>query len=283
MSVLVAQEEENDEVEPEVEVGGEYGEYGALETQPQISLNSVMGISNPKTIKMVGTVNGHEVVVMVDPGATHNFISLEAVKKLGVVMTASKSFGVSLGTGEAVRGEGECKGVRLVFPEVEIVEDFLPLTLGNSDIILGIQWLKKLGTMTTNWKTQTLVFQNHGETVTLRGDPSLGRSLISLKAMIRTLRKEGGGFLLEFNMLEEGSVQEDKEDSEPSFVWDSLAKYNQVFNMPHGLPPERGHEHTILLREGVEPVRVRPYRYPQRGRDREPGARYVEGRYYSTQ
>lgn len=38
--------------------------------------------------------------------------------------------------------------------------------------------------------------------VTLVGDPSLGRSLVSLKAMIRTILKEGSGFLIEFNHLE---------------------------------------------------------------------------------
>lgn len=195
-----------------------------------------MGISNSKTIKMVGSVNGHDVVVMVDPGATHDFISLVAIKKLGVVVAPSKAFGVSLGTEEAVRGEGEWRAMKLTFPEVEIVEDFLPLTLGNSDIILGIQWLEKLDTMTTNWKTQTLTFQSYGETVTLRGDPSLGRTLISLKATIRTLRKEGGGFLVEFNTLEGESMREDVTEAEHVFVNDCLSAYSMVFEMPHGLP-----------------------------------------------
>lgn len=41
-----------------------------------------------------------------------------------------------------------------------------------------------------------------GNTVTLTGDPHLGRSGISLKAMIKNLQKEGHGYLLEFNLLE---------------------------------------------------------------------------------
>ncbi|GJS50287.1 putative mitochondrial protein [Tanacetum coccineum] len=32
--------------------------------------------------------------------------------------------------------------------------------------------------------------------------------------------------------------------------------------MPNGLPPQRDHEHSIILKEGTEPISVRPYRYP---------------------
>lgn len=42
-----------------------------------------------------------------------------------------------LGTGSLVR-EGICRGVLLQFPGAEIIEDFLPLELGNTDVILGI-------------------------------------------------------------------------------------------------------------------------------------------------
>lgn len=123
------------------------------------------------------------------------------MQKLVIPITSTKAFGVSLGNGEAVQGAGECKGVRVLIQGLTVVEDFLPLELGNSEIILGIQWLEKLGTVMTNWKTQTLKFQVGSETVVIQGNPALGRSFISLKAMIRTLRMEGGGYLIECNLL----------------------------------------------------------------------------------
>lgn len=35
-----------------------------------------------------------------------------------------------------------------------------------------------------------------------------------------------------------------------------------VFETPTGLPPSRGHEHQILLKEGTTLICQRPYRYP---------------------
>lgn len=45
---------------------------------PEVSLSSVMGLTSPKTLRLVGKINGSSMVVMIDPGATHNFISTTA-------------------------------------------------------------------------------------------------------------------------------------------------------------------------------------------------------------
>lgn len=235
------------------------------EPNPGVSLSSVMGLTNPKTMRMVGTINGGKVIVMVDPGATHNFISAAAARQLQVPITNSKSFGVTLGTGEAVQGEGVSKGVRLDLQGVTIIEDFLILPLGNSDVILGIQWLEKLGTIASNWKTQTLKFQVGGEMVTLKGDSQLERTCISLKAMVKTLQKEGHGILLEFNQLE---GQKEEEHQIPAALRPLTDRFQQVFQMPEGLPPHRKIEHAINLKSGTNPISVRPYRYPQYQKDK---------------
>ena len=41
-----------------------------------------------------------------------------------------------------------------------------------------------------------------------------------------------------------------------------LDQFGQVFGEPKGLPPKRGHEHQIILKEWVPPHCQRPYRYP---------------------
>ena len=41
-----------------------------------------------------------------------------------------------------------------------------------------------------------------------------------------------------------------------------LNDYDDVFQEPSGLPPERLHDHKIILKKGTKPINVRPYRYP---------------------
>ena len=40
-----------------------------------------------------------------------------------------------------------------------------------------------------------------------------------------------------------------------------LQEFSQVFETPTKLPPLRGHKHSIVLKEGAQPICQRPYRY----------------------
>jgi hypothetical protein len=46
-----------------------------------------------------------------------------------------------------------------------------------------------------------------------------------------------------------------------------LDSFSDVFTEPTGLPPERSHNHHIVLKPSASPVAVRPYRYPATHKD----------------
>ncbi|KAF8400118.1 hypothetical protein HHK36_013414 [Tetracentron sinense] len=242
----IGEVEEFDEVEPELETA-------EITQVVEVSLNSVVGLTTPKTMKLKGMIGKQEVMVLIDPRATHNFISLELVKRLQLPIAKTEAYGVTMGTGNVVRGEGICRGVTLQLQGIDIVEEFLPLGLGSSEVILGIQWLETLGMTHTNWKTQVMKFRLGSETITLCGNPSLGKTLVSLKALMRTIKHEGAGILVELNQLE-GSGEESP--GVPKFLHQTLAEHEAVFDMPSGLPPVRGHEHSIVLKEGSQPISI---------------------------
>lgn len=65
-----------------------------------------MGLTSPKTLNLEGTIKGENVVVIIDLGAMHYFILVEIIQCLKIPISPSKTFGVSLGTGAEVQGDG---------------------------------------------------------------------------------------------------------------------------------------------------------------------------------
>ena len=78
-----------------------------------------------------------------------------------------------------------------------VVEDFLPLELGNTDVILGMPWLRTLGDVKVNWKMLTMKIKMGKAVMVLKGDPSLSRTEVSLKAMARALQHHSQGVWVE--------------------------------------------------------------------------------------
>ena len=58
------------------------------------------------------------------------------------------------------------------------------------------------------------------------------------------------------------SVKSDAEETViPEAVTALLEEFAELFEEPHGLPPQRSFDHAIDLLPGVTPVNIRPYRY----------------------
>lgn len=87
--------------------------------------------------------------------------------------------------------------------------------------------------------------------------------------MLRTLRKEKQGILVECNLLHGEPESSDKNmmANVPEFLQGTLQQFQHVIELPVGLPPLRGHEHGITLKEGTDPISLRPYRFPQTQKD----------------
>ena len=90
-----------------------------------LSLNSYLGINSPKTTKMRGYIQDKEVIVMLDSGASHNFISPEVVDKLRLKVYADSSLDVLLGNGVTVNALGICQAVAFQINKTNFTSDFI--------------------------------------------------------------------------------------------------------------------------------------------------------------
>ena len=66
------------------------------------------------------------------------------------------------------------------------------------------------------------------------------------------------GLLLQIDSVEAGASKVKL----PAEVDSLLQEFGHVFDTPTRLPPFRGHEHPIVLKEGAQLVCQRPHRYP---------------------
>ncbi|GKD53405.1 putative mitochondrial protein [Tanacetum coccineum] len=138
LQVLLVGENDEESMEEDMEV--EDVDHAHLEVI-EVSLNSIMGFTSNHTMKLHGIIGDMVVVVLIDSGATHNFMSTRVVKQLGIMVMDSSRLTVTLSNGQVARSKGMCKGVIVSLPGMQLIEDFLPLELGSTDVILGIKWL----------------------------------------------------------------------------------------------------------------------------------------------
>lgn len=147
--------------------------------------------------------------------------------------------------------------------ELILSEDFLPLELGSIDLILGMQWLRKMGFMGVDWGALTMSFQVGPDKITLKGDPTLTKAEVSLKKLSKTWTESDEAYLVELRQLSIEELREDQEELPPSMskeVIRLIQDYESIFHLPAGLPPKRGIDHRINIPENQPPVNVRPYK-----------------------
>lgn len=171
----------------------------------ELSLQSVVGIGSPKTLKMEGSLQGQTVVVLIDTGASHNFIATSLVKKLDLPVRHTKQFGVMVSDGHEVKGMGLCKSVNLEIQGFHLIIDCLPFELGRLDIILDYDWLCTLGKFSINLNFSLLSFRWGSDKVVLRGSSALATTKVSMKSLLSTVKKDGGDCWVLLNVMDSSS------------------------------------------------------------------------------
>ncbi|XP_052727710.1 uncharacterized protein LOC128195001 [Vigna angularis] len=254
--MILAEEDEEEEAEENVVVEQMTMELSGL---------SAGGLSQSNTMKLQGWVQGKKVLVLIDSGATHSFISTKLVKELGLECTDTRPYKVCLGDGQKKVTNGYCTGVPVLLEGLEVRDKFYLFELGGVDVILGITWLASLGEIKVDWGQLIMKVAHGGEEVEIKGDPALTRRLVTPEALI----KEKGieimtlvWSLSQTELMDEEIEKSGLTQDEEVELAQILSDFEGIFRDPQGLPPERRVDHRIPLKEGSEHVNVRPYRYP---------------------
>lgn len=251
------EEEEKEEIDPEegsLAVIMKNEEVGKL---LGISLHAIVGSLAPKTMRILAKINHQKVLILIDTGSTHSFID-PYVARNAKLLREDSHLTVQVANGAILPCLGYCKTVSFLLQNFTFEANLYVLTLGGCDLVLGVDWLRGLGSVLWNFAELTLKFQLGQQSVNLQGIQRPVHS-VSEEDHIEDL-KQGAAKGIWLQVMDGNSgVCSAKSLAEIQQVVNSFKK---VFEEPKGLFPPRKFDHKIKLQDGVKPTCVRPYRYP---------------------
>ncbi|KAJ1383054.1 Aspartic peptidase domain superfamily [Sesbania bispinosa] len=186
--------------EEETELNEEEAELELENKTLQLSLKSKEGLTTNKSFKTWGRIDKRQVLMLVDCGATSNFISRKLVEELNLAVDNTPKYTVEVETREKVRSRGICRDVVLEVQGVEIKQNFFIFDLGGTEVVLGMDWLASLGDIEANFRNLIIKWEVGGSKVALRGEPSLCKAQASWKTLIKALQDEGVGYYIEYQV-----------------------------------------------------------------------------------
>lgn len=107
---------------------------------------------------------------MIEGGNTHNFIHESLVSTLGLPAQSTQILRVIVGNVSEIKCSQVCHNVIIQVQGHQFSVEFHVLPLGGVDLVLGVQWLKSLDPVLTDYMDLTMKFMNQGRIVELQGD-----------------------------------------------------------------------------------------------------------------
>ena len=139
----------------------------------RLSLRSFVGLTSNKSFKVEGEIEGRKVVVLVDSGASRNFMTNRLARELGLDVQSIPTFTMEVGNGQREKGEGVCYGVKMLVQGILIQQNFFLMELRGTEVILGMDWLSSLGKIEVDFHEMTLKWKADGKVWEIIGDPAI--------------------------------------------------------------------------------------------------------------
>ena len=180
------------------------------------------------------SIRGHPVTVLFDSGASHSFINVKTMNKLGLKWCHTNQAYMIATPGGKVASHHVAMRVPLEIVSKTIPTNLVTLSIEGVDVILGMNWL-----------SQHKVILDISERMIEINSPIVGTSILYLPSKGY---KGSCAFAAITTQLEDIPV---------------VCEYMDVFpdDLP-GMPPDRDIEFVIELQPGTAPISKRPYRMP---------------------
>ncbi|KAL4326420.1 hypothetical protein GQ457_11G000050 [Hibiscus cannabinus] len=223
----------------------------------EISINALTRSVVHNTLQIQGTIKGKPLNILVDSGSTHSFVIARWAKE-GIEVITTNPLTITVANGEKVFSTAKSKQLVWRMHGHQFQHDFRVLHMGGSDMVLGVDWMRRYSPIFMDFNAMTLSFNKDGQEVLLHG----GKRNVDLKFIsweeLQKLSARDSELMGELYLLT-GIETEVIVHPDLHIL---LEKYKSIFVEPQGLPPIRNHDHAITLKPNSQPVNLRPYRFP---------------------
>lgn len=224
-----------------------------------ISKEAMEGGAGPRTIRLKGVIQHQEVLMLVDSGSSHSFISEELAHRLQGVTPSLKAMKVKVSNGGQMWCTKEVPRCEWGVQRHKFVTDMKVLQLSCYDAILGMDWLEDNSPMHVHWMLKKLSFEKERKTISLVGiQPAFDQcKMVDSRQVKRWVQSN-----VVLTMVQLSTISHSQEDQDiPAGIQKIIQQYAELFDEPQGLPPHRTFDHSIPLMPGSRPVNLRPYRF----------------------
>ncbi|XP_006582654.1 uncharacterized protein [Glycine max] len=232
-------------------------------TPPHISLHAMSGLPSSETFRVYDTIRNACITVLIDSGSTHNFLQPRVAHFLHLPIESTHPLRVLVGNGFMLDCDKRCPNTQLSIQSHSFSINFHLLQIRGADVVLGIEWLKQLGPITTDYTSFLMRFTHMGQEISLQADVATGpepASVAQVKHMIHTGSTSALFHLCLLSETPTGTTTHPPPIITP--IANLLLRYDKLFQPPRSLPPSREVNHRITLLPATAPVNVRAYRYP---------------------
>lgn len=234
-----------------------------VEEEGELSLCVAVGLtSSASTIKILGYARKVPLMILIDSGSTHSFVSSQVIKILKLpIQPCYAKLKVTVANGQVMYTDSYCPNFKWQMQEESFQGDIRLMKVGSFDMVLGMDWVDSFAPVVINTRPHSLSFFKEERLVTLFGFheehkvlPTEGEKLLKL------LNKQKFGDVSVVCTLEssqEGTMHKNC----PQEVHSLLQSFQKVFEEPQEFPPHRTCDHLIPLQGGAQSFSLRPYRY----------------------
>ncbi|KAK3165597.1 hypothetical protein QOZ80_1AG0035230 [Eleusine coracana subsp. coracana] len=139
------------------------------EVHMAVSIEAVTGKQTAKTLRFQRTIQGVDILILLDSGSSHTFLSEQVAKNLSDKSSTDSILQVAVANGDKLMCSSMLKSATWNIQNCAFCCDIRILPLAHYDMVVGMDWLEVHSPMRVDWKAKCISILYNNIQVVLQG------------------------------------------------------------------------------------------------------------------